>query len=59
MMDLANTSVEKDQIDQVVKSMLESANLHHKQQISFDDFNHLLSGHRDVLDYAQLNFQGE
>ncbi|XP_013378732.1 dual oxidase 2-like isoform X2 [Lingula anatina] len=57
LMELANTSVEESQINQVVDNMMKSAGLADKSQITFEDFQRLLRGHEDILQYAQLNWQ--
>ncbi|XP_014663461.1 PREDICTED: dual oxidase 2-like [Priapulus caudatus] len=57
-MELANEKLANAEIDQVIDSMFKSSGLTEKQAITFDDFQKLLSGHQDVLNYATLNFEG-
>lgn len=57
-MELANEKLSNEEIDKVIDSMFTSSGLQDKQEISFDDFQKLLSGHQDVLNYATLNFEG-
>ncbi|XP_067938007.1 dual oxidase 2-like [Watersipora subatra] len=58
LMDLANTTVEDAQIDEVISSMFEQAGFSNKETLTFDDFNRLLSDYKDQLDHANLNFSG-
>lgn len=56
MLELANQSLSPDQIDQLTTSIFKAAGLQNKQELTFQDFLHLLSDHREELGYMQLSF---
>ncbi|KAF6041148.1 hypothetical protein EB796_000544 [Bugula neritina] len=58
LMELANTSVEDSQIQEVIDSMFREAGMATKQTLTFDDFNKLLRDYKEQLDHANLNFIG-
>ncbi|GFT66944.1 hypothetical protein NPIL_295941 [Nephila pilipes] len=56
LLELANQSLSPNQLDDLVASMFTSAGLQQKQEITFEDFSHLLADHREELGYVQLSF---
>ncbi|XP_035207728.1 dual oxidase 2-like isoform X3 [Stegodyphus dumicola] len=56
LLELANQSLSSSQIEELIASMFSSAGLQKKQEITFDDFTHLLADHREELGYVQLSF---
>ncbi|XP_023217441.1 dual oxidase 2-like [Centruroides sculpturatus] len=56
MLELANQNLTTERLNQLVNSMFKSANLQHKQDLTFDDFTKLLGDYREDLGYVQLNF---
>lgn len=45
-------------MDDLIASMFTSAGLEKKEEITFDDFLHLLADHREELGYVHLSFDG-
>jgi len=58
MMELVNTSVNPDQLDQLIDSMFAAAGFQNKQQLTLEDFNVLLRDHKEELHNARLNITG-
>ena len=58
MMELVNTQVSVDQMDQLIESMFTSAGFQNKQELTLDDFNILLRDHKEQLSNAHLNVTG-
>ena len=55
MMELVNTQVSGDQMDQLIESMFTSAGFQNKQELTLEDFNVLLRDHKEELSNAHLN----
>ena len=58
MMELVNTTVNPDQLDQLIDSMFAAAGFQNKQQLTLEDFNVLLRDHKEELHNARLNITG-
>ena len=58
MMELVNTQVSGDQMDQLIESMFTSAGFQNKQELTLEDFNVLLRDHKEQLSNARLNVSG-
>ncbi|KAH9369450.1 hypothetical protein HPB48_014370 [Haemaphysalis longicornis] len=56
LLELANQSLSPEKLNELISSMFREAGLERKQTITFDDFQKLLSSHKDQLGYTQLNF---
>lgn len=56
LLELANQSLSPDKLNDLISSMFKEAGLEKKQTITLDDFQKLLSSHKDQLGYTQLNF---
>jgi len=55
MMELVKTSVNPDQLDQLIDSMFAAAGFQNKQQLTLEDFNVLLRDYKEELHNAHLN----
>ena len=58
MMEMVNTSVNPDQVDQLINSMFASAGFHNKVELTLDDFKILLRDHKEELSSARLQVKG-
>ena len=54
MMELVNATVSANQMDQLINQMFESAGFQNKQSLTLEDFNVLLSDHKEELSSARL-----
>lgn len=57
MMEMVNASVDPNSLNELCDSMFTSAGLHQKDYLTFEDFCHLLHGHKDALADLNLNLQ--
>ena len=58
MMDLVNTSVTSEQMNQLVDSMFTAAGFQNKEFLTVDDFKVLMRDHKEELSNAKMNVQG-
>lgn len=56
LLELANQSLSQEKLNELISSMFREAGLEKKQTITLEDFQKLLSSHKDQLGYTQLNF---
>ncbi|KAL1420959.1 hypothetical protein MTO96_004326 [Rhipicephalus appendiculatus] len=56
LLELANQSLSPEKLNELISSMFREAGLETKQTITLEDFQRLLSSHKDQLGYTQLNF---
>ncbi|KAK8769919.1 hypothetical protein V5799_013614 [Amblyomma americanum] len=56
LLELANQSLSPEKLNELISSMFREAGLEKKQTITLEDFQMLLSSHKDQLGYTQLNF---
>ncbi|XP_070541735.1 dual oxidase 2-like isoform X2 [Ptychodera flava] len=59
-LDIVSASVETEKLDELVDSMFAQAGYQNKDQLTFEDFDRIMStsGHKDELATAQLTFAG-
>ncbi|KAH7962522.1 hypothetical protein HPB52_016681 [Rhipicephalus sanguineus] len=58
LLELGNQSLSSEKLNELISSMFREAGLEKKQTITLEDFQKLLSSHKDQLGYTQLNFDG-
>lgn len=59
MLELANQTISRDQIDALITTMYEAAGLRNKQELNIGDFLKLLGDHREEFGYVELNLDGK
>ncbi|CAN7939038.1 unnamed protein product, partial [Ixodes hexagonus] len=56
LLELANQSLSQEKLNELIASMFQEAGLQTKMTITLEDFQMLLSSHKEQLGYTQLNF---
>jgi len=59
MVELGNEKIEEDDIDDVVTSLFQKARFDDKAELSFEEFQRMLTDYKDELNYMSLDMQCE
>ena len=59
MVELGNEKIEEDKIDDVVTSLFQKARFDDKAELSFEEFQRMLTDYKDELNYMSLDMQCE
>ena len=58
-MELANETIDEDQMTELLEAMMKSKGLANKKAITFEDFNQILREYQTEFNYASLSFEGK
>ena len=59
MMEIANTSIETSQLDEVINSMFIAAGFENKEELTLQDFLILMAEHKDHFSESSLEMSGK